>query len=458
MSEFDLAVVGAGSGLEVAASAAGHGWSVAVIDEGPFGGTCLNRGCIPSKMLIHSADVMETIKGAHRFGINTTVNAVDWAAIVNRVTATIDEDARQTERGIRQSANMQVFRSRARFLSPFELQAGDEHVSARHLVIAAGSRPRVPTIEGIEDVPYLTSDNAMRLPAQPASLLIVGGGAVAVELAHFFGALGTAVTLIVRGDRLLREADGEVTDAFTAAFSRKLDVRLKREVVSVVGNGSSITASVRSPDGTETVEAEQLLLAAGRVPNTDLIEVGRAGVALDERGFVQTDDYLQTSVPGVWALGDIAGRFMLKHGANLEAMFVAHNLLHPDERLRMDYHAMPQAIFSSPQVAGVGETEQSLREQGRKYLVGRFRYEDTAFGASIEDHDGFVKVLADEKGEELLGCHIIGTDASVLIQEAVNAMRSRTGLRAITGSIYIHPALPEVVAAAASSLREPDGE
>ncbi|MGE0600578.1 MAG: NAD(P)/FAD-dependent oxidoreductase [Dehalococcoidia bacterium] len=366
MSEFDLAVIGAGSGLEVASSAAGHGWRVAVIDEGPFGGTCLNHGCIPSKMLIHSADVMETIRGAERFGINVTVNSVDWAAIVNRVSATIDEDARRTEHAVSESQNMQVFRSRARFLSPFELQVGDEHVAARHVVIAAGSRPRVIKVEGIEETPYVTSDDAMRLSEQPGSLIIVGGGAVAVELAHFFGALGTAVTLIARGDRLLSGADREISEAFTASAAKKFDVRVGREVVSVTRRGTAISVTVRSPDGLETVEAEQLLLAAGRIPNTDLLEVDRAGIAVDDRGFLKTDDFLQTSVPDVWALGDIAGRFMLKHSANLEALFVAHNMLHPDNRLRMNYHAMPQAIFSSPQVAGVGETEQSLRTQGRE--------------------------------------------------------------------------------------------
>ena len=196
-------------------------------------------------------------------------------------------------------------------------------------------------------------------------------------------------------------------------------------------------------------------MATGRIPNTDLLDVARTGVATNDRGFVETDEYLETSVPGVWALGDIVGRYLLKYSANLEASYVTNNIFNPDNKVAVDYHAMPHAIFASPQVAGVGVTEQELKAKGSHYLVGTYDYANTAYGSSIEDRDGFVKVLADPEEGHILGCHILGTDASMLIQEVANAMRMRLTTDAITQSIYVHPALPEVVQRAFGSLDHP---
>jgi dihydrolipoamide dehydrogenase len=197
---------------------------------------------------------------------------------------------------------------------------------------------------------------------------------------------------------------------------------------------------------------DALLIATGRVPNTDILAVSSTGVETDDRGFVETDQYLETSVPGIWALGDIVGKYLLKHSANLEAAYAAHNIFNPENKVAVDYRAMPHAIFASPQVASVGITEQQANDQGRHYVTSTYDYYDTAYGSSIEDRDGFVKVLADPDNGEILGCHIIGTDASMLIQEAVNAMRMGLTTNAITQSIYVHPALPEVVQRAFGAL------
>ncbi len=191
----------------------------------------------------------------------------------------------------------------------------------------------------------------------------------------------------------------------------------------------------------------------GRIPNTDLLDVAKAGVTVDDRGFINTDEFLETNAPGIWALGDIVGRYLLKHSANLEAAYVANNIFNPDNKVAVDYHAMPHAIFASPQVASVGLTERAARESGVPYVASSYRYYDTAYGSSIEDKDGFVKALADKESGEILGCHIIGSEASMLIQEVVNAMRMRLTTDAITQSIYVHPALPEVVQRAFGSLR-----
>jgi mycothione reductase len=452
MRSFDLIVIGSGSGLEVSSEAAQRGMSVAVVEEGPFGGTCLNRGCIPSKMLIHSADVMETIQGAKRFGIKASVESVDWPAIVRRVAEEVDRDAQAVEQGNRQAENVTVFKDRARFVDRKVLEVAGERITAETVLIAAGTRPSVPHIPGLDEVPYITSDQALRLPQQPRRLAIVGGGYVAAELAHFFGGLGTQVTIVHRRPFLLRGEDDDVARRFTEVYQRRFNLMLESQVSRVSREGDGMALEIATPEGQKSLQVDTLLLATGRVPNTDLLDVAATGVALDDRGFVKTDEYLETNVPGIWALGDIVGRYLLKHSANLEAAHAAHNIFNPDNRVAVDYHAMPHAIFAMPQVASVGMTEAEARASGVHYAVGSYDYYDTAYGSSIEDRDGFVKALADFHSGEILGCHIIGTHASILIQEAANAMRLRLPVDAITQSIYVHPALTEVVQRAFGAL------
>lgn len=452
MKSFDLIVVGSGSGLEVSSQAADGGLSVAVIESGPFGGTCLNRGCIPSKMLIHSADVAEIIRQSELFGITTEVTAINWDFIIRRASETVDADARMIEEGNREQARISVFKDSARFVGHKTLEVGSERITAEQIVIAAGSRPRIPKIEGLESVPYITSDEALRLPKQPRRLAILGAGFIAAELAHFFGALGTEVTIVHRGPRMLRAEDEDVAQRFTEVYERRFRLLLNTTVRRVRQQRGEMVLDVVVGGRQESLVADALLLAVGRVPNADTLEVTNAGVDVDERGFIPTDEYMETNVEGVWALGDIVGRYLLKHSANLEAAYVAHNMLNLEEKIAVDYHAMPHAIFASPQVAAVGISEQDAREQGVKFVAASYRYIDTAYGSSIEDKDGFVKVLVDPDSRQILGCHIIGTDASVLIQEVVNVMRMRAPASMIGQSIYVHPALPEVVQRAFTSL------
>jgi dihydrolipoamide dehydrogenase len=452
MQTFDLMVIGTGSGLEVSSDAAAMGLSVAIVENGPFGGTCLNRGCIPSKMLIHCADVMETIHRASLFGINATVQGLDWQFIVRRATDTVDSDAQAIEDGNRDHPNITVFKGDGRFVTEKTLEVNGERIGAETIVIAAGSRPSIPSIPGISDVPYLTSDEALRLPRQPERLAIIGGGFIGAELAHFFGSLGTEVTIIQRGPLLAPREDEDVARRFTEVYQRKFNVLLNANVVRASRAGDDIALEVVTNGDTQAVTADALLLAAGRVPNTDLLEVSNTGVGVNSQGFVEVDEYMETSVSCIWALGDIVGKYLLKHSANLEAAYAAHNMFNPHNKVAVDYHAMPHSIFASPQVAGVGLTEQTAREQNVSYVTATYNYQDTAYGSSIEDQDGFVKVLANHETREILGCHIIGSDASMLIQEAVNAMRMRLSTDAITQSIYVHPALPEVVQRAFGSL------
>ena len=453
MPNFDLIVIGSGSGLEISSEAAEMGLSVAVVENGPFGGTCLNRGCIPSKMLIHCADVMETIQRSEIFGIKAKVESVDWKAIIRRVYDEIDADAQSIEDGNRESPNISVYKGTGRFVGEKTLEVNGERISAETVLIAAGTRPSIPDIPGLQEVPHITSDEALRLSEQPKRLAIIGGGYIAAEMAHFFGALGTEVTIIHRRPLLLREEDQQVAKRFTEVFQRKFKMLLSAETTRVSQNNAGINLDVSVNGGVEKVTADTLLFATGRIPNTDLLDVQATGVEFDQRGFIETDEYLETGVPGIWAKGDIVGEYLLKHSANLEAAYAANNMFNPDDKVPVDYHAMPHAIFSSPQVAGVGVTEEEAKEQELDYTSATYDYFDTAYGSSIDDRDGFVKVLAHPHTREILGCHIIGSEASILIQEAVNAMRARLSVDFLTQSIYVHPALPEVVQRAFGSLQ-----
>ena len=452
MQEFDLIVIGTGSGLEVSADAAERGKSVAIVENGPFGGTCLNRGCIPSKMLIHSADVMETIKSAHLFGIDVHVNGVDWDLIMRRASKDVDHEAHEIEQGNRSIENIEVFKGEGRFIDTKVLEIDGTQIKAGTIVIAAGTRPYVPESLGLENVPFITSDEALRLPKQPGRLAVIGAGYISAELAHFYGSLGTEITIIARGDILLRAEDEDVSCRFTEVYSRRFNVMLRSVIRSGRMDGEEIVLEVDADGSMQEIRCDAVLVATGRVPNTDTLNVEATGVEVDERGYIKTDATLETSTPGIWALGDIVGKYLLKHSANLEASYAAYNIANPDHRVEVDYHAMPHAIFAGPQVGSVGATERELKESGAHYVSATYNYYDTAYGASIEDRDGFVKVMADPESGEILGCHIIGTDAATLIQEVANPMRYRQSADAITQTIYVHPALPEVIQRAFGEL------
>jgi dihydrolipoamide dehydrogenase len=254
---------------------------------------------------------------------------------------------------------------------------------------------------------------------------------------------------------MLRAEDEDVARRFTAVYQRRFNLLLNAQVSRAYREGDEIALEVSVGGHTVKVATDAFLVATGRVPNTDQLAVAETGVEVDGQGFVKTDEYLETGVPGVWALGDIVGKYLLKHSANLEAAYAANNIFNPDNKAAVNYHAMPHAIFASPQVGSVGLTEREAKETGVPYAAATYDYYDTAYGSSIEDRDGFVKVLANSETGEILGSHIIGTDASVLIQEVANAMRMGLTTDAITQSIYVHPALPEVVQRAFGELQVP---
>jgi len=452
VQEFNLIVIGSGSGLDVANAAAQQGLRVAIIEKGRMGGTCLNRGCIPSKLLIHSADVAETINTAKQFGINVGGFSIDFEKIVSRTNRIVDSDSDGIRQAFSETDNPKLFQHECRFVGEKTLSVGNETIKADKILIASGTRPAIPNIKGLEEeIGFLTSDEALRLKKQPRALTIIGGGYIAAELAHFFGSLGTKISIIQRRGVLVPNEDEEVAAKFTEVFSKKYNVYLGYNVESVSKDNAIFRVNANNSSGEKIkVDSDQLLVATGRTPNSDLLDLPKTGVKTDGRGFVKVDEYLETNVMGIFALGDAAGRYLFKHAANHEAQYAYHNLVH-GKKIPVDYTAMPHAIFSSPQIAGAGYTEQELKKNKTAYSRAVYPYIKTAMGEAIEDRDGFAKFLVSKEGR-ILGCHIIGSNASILIHEALVAMKLGAGIGSIATTVHIHPALSEVVSRAASSV------
>jgi mycothione reductase len=448
---YDLVIVGAGSGNMLPAEGFA-GWRTAVVESDRFGGTCLNRGCIPSKMLVYTADVAQAVRHAGRFGIGAQWGGADWPAIRDRVFGRIDP---LHERAVahRQANGIDVFLGEARFTGPKVLQVGGDEIRADRFVLAAGSRPAIPAIDGLAGVPYLTSDTVMRLDRLPGSMIVLGGGYVAAEMSHIFGSLGTEVTIVARGEHLLARHDADIRARFTERYAERFDLRLGATVERVSATGSGVRLHLATAAGAQAAEGEVLLVATGRVPNNDRLGVAAAGIEVDAHGHVRTDDTYATSVPGIWALGDLANHFQLKHMANAETRLIRDNLLRPGRPRRASFTVVPSAVFADPQVASVGATEQELQAQGRDYVTATRPYSDTAYGWALEDTTSFVKVLADPATGLLLGAHLLGPQASTLIQPLIQAMcLGNTAEQVASGVLYIHPALTEVVEQALLAL------
>jgi mycothione reductase len=455
--QFDLCVVGTGSGNSIVDDRFDH-LTVALVEMGAFGGTCLNVGCIPSKMLVHPADLAASTIHATRLGVDLDLRGIRWREIQERIFGRIDPMAADG-RGYRQrSDNVTVFDARARFVGPRELEVGAaDTIAADRVVIAAGSRPVVPYLPGLSTVEFHTSDTVMRLAELPRSMIIIGGGYVAAEFAHVFSAFGTSVTVLSRSDVLLRREDADVARRFTDLLGRRVDIRLETSVEAVESiDGGGVRVQIAGPSGERaSLEAEVLLIATGRSPNGDTLDLAHAGIEVDEDGLIIVDDYLRTSAEGVFALGDVCSREQLKHVANKDARVVQHNLLHPDSMITSDRRFVPRAVFSMPEVASVGVTEAQAVEQGIDYVVSRQDYGETAFGWAMEDTDHFVKIIADARSKIILGAHVIGPQASSLIQPLIQAMSfEQPAIDVARGQYWIHPAMTEVLETALLGLED----
>ncbi|WP_199550330.1 mycothione reductase [Streptomyces sp. N35] len=454
MPHYDLVIVGAGSGNSILDPRFAD-WNTAIVEKGTFGGTCLNVGCIPTKMFVHTASIAATPATSSMFGVDEELINVRWRDVRDRIFGRIDPIAaggRDYRVDHQDNKHVTVYEGEGRFTGTKELQVSyldgrpAETITAERFVLAAGGRPMIPDIPGLAEVGYLTSDTVMRLDGLPSRMVILGGGYIAAEFAHVFASFGVSVTVVNRSGALLRAEDEDISARFTELAARRFDVRLDRRTIRARKTSSGVALDLEGPDGAETVEAEVLLVATGRTPNSDILDVAATGVTTSERGHVVVDEYQRTVVDGVYALGDISSAFELKHVANHEQRVVQHNLLHPDEQIASDYRFVPHAVFTSPQIASVGLSEHEARKRGISYVTSHQDYADIAYGWALEDTTGFAKLLADPATGQLLGAHIIGPQASSVIQPLIQAMSFGLDAKSMArGQYWIHPAMPELV-------------
>ena len=460
MQHFDIAVIGSGSGNSIIDERFSH-LDVALIEDNPvFGGTCLNRGCIPTKMFVVAAESAMAPRQAARLGVDLDFKGADWPAIRDRVFGRIDPISAAGREWRRNGPGVTLFEGHASFVDAHTLLVGDVQISADQIVIATGSRPRPLSIEVPEELRsrFYTSDDVMRIAELPRRLIVLGGGFVACEFAQIFAGLGSQVTQINRSEVLLRGEDHEVSEAFKEEQAKLVNLILNQKISAAeTGPDGEVLVITTDRNGVEyEYLADAVLVATGRVRNSDSLNLAAAGVEVGPGGQIRVDKYQRTSQPGIWALGDVSSNYLLKHVANAEARTVAANLLAGDgELVATDHRYVPHAVFTDPQIASVGATEQQLREWGTPYVVARQRYADVAYGWALEDEGHFVKLLADPRTWHLLGAHIIGPQAATLIQPMIQAMSLGNTVQELArGQYWIHPALPEVLENALLGLLE----
>ncbi|WP_120006000.1 mycothione reductase [Nesterenkonia muleiensis] len=459
MTTHDLAIIGSGSGNSLI-TPFWDGKKVALADQGieatgAFGGTCLNVGCIPTKMFVRPSALARTPEEAARLGVEMNTLGADWPAIRDRIFGRIDAISSAGRQYREQLGNVDLIPERVVLTSPtsFRSESGTE-VQADQLVIAAGSRPVLPDVPGVDLPQVHTSETIMRLEERPRRVLIIGGGYIACEFAGIFSGLGAEVIQANRSLGLMNQLDSDIAEAYSAEAEKNWSVLYQRTLAGVVENeDGTVTARLVTSDGrTEQYAVDVILIAIGRTPNSDLVGAQEAGIDVLADGRIAVDDHQQVlsggeALEGVYALGDISSEPMLKHVANHEARVVAHNLENPENLRKVRRQAIPSAIFSHPEIAQVGLTEaQAVAAVGAENITTKTqRYGDTAYGWAMEDDYGIMKVIADRRDGRLLGAHAMGYQSSNLIQPIVHAMSfGQDAYSVARGQYWIHPALMEV--------------
>jgi mycothione reductase len=456
MKNFDALVVGSGSGMMIADAAVNKGLKVALVEMGKLGGTCLNTGCIPSKMVIYPADIVNIIKHAEELGIKAHIDEIDFSGIMERTREFVKHDRTPMEESMGQVEGLAYYPMKGEFIDNYTMKVGDETIKADNIFLVSGARPLIPPIKGIEKIQYITNENVWDLTEKPESMAIVGGGFIACEMAHFFSSMGVNVTLLSRSPRLIKHAEPDISEILTTSMRQRMHIETDIEVTEVKKEGEKINITAKQKSGeTKTFTASTIFLASGRKSNADLLKVEKTGVEVDERGYIKVDEEYQTSKPKIWAFGDAIGKAMYKHVANKEAEIVWHSFTHGHSH-PLNYDLVPYAVFSWPQVASVGLTEEEARNRGLEFYVGEYNYIDTAKGAAMAEEDGYIKVILTKENYKILGAHIVGPYAPILIQEVINVMNAGEGtVYPLIEALHIHPALPEVIQRAFYNLREP---
>lgn len=465
MKKYDVVVIGTGSGNIVLDAALSQGLKCAQIEKGRFGGTCLTRGCIPTKVMATVADYIREIEELPKIGVEVSPARMNWEIVSQRVWQKIDE-SQDILTHYQAAKNLDVYQGSGYFTGEKTLQVTmndgtiSEEFSADKIFIAVGARPNLPHIEGLEQAGYLTSETLFgeKYPQKPfKSLVIMGGGPIGTEFAHIFASAGTKVTLVQQNVRLLPKEDEDVSAQLLKSLRKGgIHVLLNQKAINVrVENGEKIVTFGEKTTGTITeVHAEEIMISTGIQANTDILHLENTTIETDSRGWIVTNEFLETSAKDIWAFGDINGEAPFRHKANYEAEIVAHNLFsghQPSDWRWARYDIVPAVTYTFPQVAHVGLTEQQAIAASYETATAKHHYSSTAKGFALgfnpgDEEDGFVKIVVDKKTNILLGIHIIGPQSSILLQPFVNLMNA--------GETKLTPINVHIASATVNDLRE----
>jgi dihydrolipoamide dehydrogenase len=462
MKEYDVIAIGTGSAMNFMENILqmDPDVKVAVIDKDDPGGICLTRGCIPTKILVYPAEVVRVLESARDVGIDVDIKHIDFQGIMNRMASKIKEEVDQIREALSQSPNIDYYQDLAEFVGPYRLKVGEETIKSDLIFLCTGSRPLIPDIKGLDQVSYYTSDTILAIRKVPSSIAILGGGYIAAEYGHFFSAMGSEVTIVGRNPQFLPQEEPEVSQLAEGEMARHMHILTNHEVMEVTESASGkkeILAKNGEQGKERKISSDEVLVAVGRASNSDILHPEKSGIETDGNGWIQVNEYLETSTRNIWALGDATGNHLFKHAANYESKVVFYNAF-LKEKMKVSYHSVPHAVFTHPEIAAVGLKEiDAIERYGEDdVLIGFRRYQDTAKGDAMGVKDFFVKVVLQRQSRKILGAHIIGPQASVLIQEIINLMYTADqNMSPITAGMHIHPALSEVVQGAFFSLLPP---
>ena len=446
---YDAIVIGGGqAGPFLATRLAGAARSVAIVERHRFGGTCVNTGCTPTKTLIASARIAYDTGRARDFGIELPAGKaiVNMRAVQARKEKVVDASRTGLETWLQNTPNCSIYKGHAKFESPHSISVNGNELTAKQFFINVGGRPRIPLLPGIENVPFLTSSSILELQELPAHLLIIGGSYVGLEFAQMYRRFGSHVTVIEKQPRLLPHEDPEVAEAVQASLEAEgIEIRLGAECIQLSRDGQRVTAGVNCVTGSPQVTGSHLLIAMGRVPNTDDLGLDRAGVQMDHAGFIDVDDHLRTNVPGIWALGDCNGKGAFTHTAYNDYEIVASNLLEAGSTRRLSDRIPCYALFVDPPLGRVGLTEDEALIRGHTIRVGSRPM--TRVGRAVEkgETQGLMKIVVDAQSNLILGAAILGVGGDEAIHTVIAVMAAKAPYTVLAHSVHIHPTVSELI-------------
>ena len=442
--KYDAIVIGSGQGGNpLSQRLAGLGWSVALVEQKNLGGTCINAGCTPTKTMIASAQVAHYGRNAARWGVHTGAVRVDLAAVVARKQKVVEGFRSGIEGRVNTAPSLRLYRAHGRFLDAHRLQVGDEVIEGERIFIDTGTRPRIAPIPGLDQAGYLTNESLLELRELPSHLVVVGGGYIGLEFGQMFRRFGSEVTIIHRGGLLLTSEDPDVAEELRKVLAAEgVRFRLNSEPVRVERKNGRIAVEVRGPEGSEQTIGSHLLIATGRRPNTDDLDLERAGIATDERGFIRVNNRLETSAPRVWALGDVKGGPAFTHISYNDYQIIYGNLVE-GKNITTDNRYVPYAVFTDPQLGRVGLTEREARATGRRLKIGTYPMAWVARAIERDETAGLMKIVVDAETDRILGAAILGSEGGELVQILGAVMMAGAPYTVLKGAVYIHPTLAE---------------